>query len=188
MQTSIFSSERIQIRSLWTCTAPGDISTLFSHSFGNLSLSLTLCFSVHVPVSEHGKVLAPVLPTLHCPNSNHRPAYFQQSLLNRTVGKPCSLVLGGALSVISSLLQDLQWTPGGWRCVESPVVQWSSRPSMTTATAEQTDGRFAYGKVNALFSWRRRTLIGGRWEKKVYFLCLLLHLTHKYHENENMYK
>lgn len=117
--------------------------------------------------SENGTGLAPVSPALCKTDQYHQwqpSAQLLHSLLITTV-EPCCQGLGGVLLDTSSQLLHLRRPLGAWQCVGSPAAQWFWRPSTTTTTVALTDGRSALGRANGLFSWRRPTMTGGRWDK-----------------------
>ncbi len=173
-QTSIFSTKRIHVLSLWTCTQPGDIFSLFSDSFNNLSLSVYLSDPLFQSMAlAWPQSHLPCANTTSITSINHQHASSWACWIG-LCGKPCCLGPGGVLWGTSNLLQHLWWPPRGWRCVGSPAARWSSRLSMTTTTVVQMDGRSALGKANGLFSWKRPTLTGGRWGNSSSFVCLVL--------------
>ena len=174
-QTSIFSTKRIHVLSPWTCTQPDDSFSLFSDGFGNLSLSL--CTSLSISPLFQSMALAWLQSHLPCAkltsitSVNHQHA-SSTACWTGLCGEPCCQGLGGVLLGTSRLLQCLWWPPGEWQCVGSPAARWSSRPSMTTATAGLMDGKSASGRANGSFSWKRPTLTGGRWENSSSIVCL----------------
>jgi len=157
-----------------SCSLPLNLHTarlhlsLFSDSFSNLSLSRSLFFSLSFPQFQ-SMALAWLQSHLPCItrtnitsiNHQHTP---RTACWTGLCGEPCCLGLGGVRWGTSSLLQHLWCPPEAWQCAGSPAALWSSRPSMTTSTAALMGGRSASVRANGLFSWKRPTVTGGRWE------------------------
>lgn len=144
------------------------IGTFYHCSLTASVISFSLCISLFLLFQSMALATNPT--SINSINHKHAPS---RSCWTGLCGEQCCLGLGDVLWGISSLLQHL-WSPGGWQSAGSPVAQWSSRPSMTITIEGLMDGRSALGRANGLFSWKRPTMTGGRWEKSSSFFVLSL--------------